>query len=297
MITGYYVIKDGDKEISRTNNLITTIGKRHILDYLANKVTDRNRYIGIGIGSTTATVADYKLDFEIGKYKVYTSTVDYSSGTIIMKAELPLQLAATITEMALFPGFGTTRQYDSKVITFFNSDVSWSEGQYITDSAVSKINNTSYQITATSGSTVTSVSSNLSILFTGYSTLDSMSFAFYQNDQNLDYIDFKFYTTDSDYYTYRLAGTTSVGLRIVNVPLATLLATTTGSPTGSIAKVSIGVKAKTSTNTTVDFDGIRINDNDTYVQESGAISRAVLSTPVIKEFGRILDLEYRLVIQ
>ena len=65
----------------------------------------------------------------------------------------------------------------------------------------------------------------------------------------------------------------------------------------SINKISISVKASGTTSSSVDFDGIRINDNDTYVQETGIISRAVLSTPIIKEFGRVLDLEYRLVIQ
>ena len=69
MISGYYVIKDGDKEIARTPNLVTNIGKRHILNYLADKIADRGRFIAIGIGSTAANVADSKLEFEVNKYK------------------------------------------------------------------------------------------------------------------------------------------------------------------------------------------------------------------------------------
>lgn len=296
MIYGYYVVKDGNKEIARSNNIITNMGKRYILNYFADKISDRSRYIGIGIGSSAATVNDYKLNFEINKYDVISSTVDFSSDTIILKAQLPIQLSATISEMGLFPGIRNARQADNAVVTFFNNDVSWSEGLYIESSTNSKINNTSFKIDATSGSTVTAVSSDLQFDFFGYSTADSLSLAFYQNDANLDYIDLFLHTTETDYYSYRIDGTSSSGHRIVEIPLVDLFANSVGNPTDFISKFKIAVKANSSTNTSVDFDGMRVNDNDTYVQETGAISRAVLASPITKEFGRILDLEYRLVI-
>lgn len=296
MMYGYYVIKDGDKEIARSNNLITNMGKRYILNYFADKISDRSRYIGIGIGSIAATVNDYKLGFEINKYDVISSTVDFSSNTIILKAQLPIQLSAVISEMGLFPGIRNARQSDNAVVTFFNNDVSWSEGSYIESSANSKINSTSFRIESNSGSTVTAVSSDLQFDFFGYSTVDSLSLAFYQNDVNLDYIDLFLHTTETDYYSYRIEGTASSGHRIVEIPLVDLFANSVGNPTDFITKFKIAVKANSSTNTAVDFDGMRVNDNDTYVQETGAISRAVLASPITKEFGRILDLEYRLVI-
>jgi hypothetical protein len=296
MITGYYVIKDGDKELCRSKNIITSIGKRHILNYLADKVTDRSRYIGIGIGSASPTSADYKLQFEINKYQVYTSTIDYSSNVIIMKAQLPLQLAATISELALFPGVSTSRAAEDRVITFFNNDASWTNGSYISESANSKINNTSFQIESSNGSIVTAASTDIPFDVSGYSTDDSISIAFKQNDVNLQYIDISFSSSDTDYYKYRINGTSVIGHRIVEVPLVDFFANPVGDPKDSISKISITVKANASTSTSVDFDGMRINDNDTYIQETGAISRAALINPIVKEFGRILDLEYRLVI-
>ena len=296
MITGYYVVKDGDKEISRSNNVVTTIGKRHILNYLADKISDRSRSIGVGIGSSTAIQADYKLEFEINKYKVYTSTIDYANNTIIMKAQLPLQLAATISELALFPGASSERSADSRVITFFNNDATWTNGLYISESTNSKINNTSFQVTSSNGTAVVATSTDIPFDISGYSTDDSISLAFKQSDANLQRIVIKLYSSDTDYYSYTINGTASVGHRIVEVPLVDFLANPVGDPKDSISKISIEVKANTSTTSVVDFDGIRINDNDTYVQETGAISRAALSVPIIKEFGRILDLEYRLVI-
>ena len=295
MINGYYVIKDGDKEIVRSNNLITNMGKRHILEYLANKVANRSRYIGIGIGTTAANVADKKLQFEINKYPVYSYTIDYQNSTIIMKAELPLQLAATISELGLFPGSAPGRDSDSKIITFFNNDIVWSNGSYQNESANSKINSTSFKIEASSGGTVSAVSSNLAFDFTNYSVDDSFSIAFYQADENLDYIDLIFYSSDTDYYTYRIEGTASAAHRVVDIPLGNLFGSNTGSPNENIIKFGISVKANSGQSTSVDFDGMRINDNDTYVLESGVISRAVLATPIVKEFGRILDLEYRMV--
>ena len=296
MITGYYVIKDGDKELCRSKNIITNIGKRHILNYLADKVTDRSRYIGIGIGSASPTSADYKLQFEINKYQVYTSTIDYSSNVIIMKAQLPLQLAATISELALFPGVSTSRAAEDRVITFFNNDASWTNGSYISESANSKINNTSFQIESSNGAIVTSSSTDIPFDISGYSTDDSISIAFKQNDENLQYVDISFSSSDTDYYKYRINGTSVIGHRIVEVPLVDFFANPVGDPKDSISKISITVKANASTSTSVDFDGMRINDNDTYIQETGAISRAALINPIVKEFGRILDLEYRLVI-
>ena len=297
MITGYYVIKDGDKELSRSNNIITNVGKRHILNYLADKVSDRTRSIGIGIGSSSPSSLDYKLNFEISKYRVYTSTIDYANSTIIMKAQLPLQLAATISEIALFPGSSGDRSADNKVLTFFNNDATWTNGQYVSDSSNSKINNTSFQMLSAAGTPITATSADIPFTIDGYSTDDSMSIAFKQNDANLDYIDIVLYSSDTDYYSYRIAGTNVVGHRIVEIPLVALLATPVGDPQDTISKIAIRVKSLSSTNTSVDFDGIRINDNDTYVQETGSISRATLSIPIVKEFGRILDLEYRLVIQ
>lgn len=294
MISGYYVIKDGDREISRSNNLITNLGKRHILEYIANKVANRSRYIGIGIGTTAANVSDKRLGFEINKYEVYSYTIDYLNSTIIMKAELPLQLSATINELGLFPGSAPGRDFDSRVITFFNNDVIWSNGSYVADSSNSKINSTSFQIVSTGGSVVSAVSSNLTFDFSNYSVDDSLSLAFRQNDENLDYIDLIFYSSDTNYYTYRIEGTAAIAHRVVDIPLGNLFAATTGSPNDNIIKFGISVKANAGETSSVDFDGMRINDNDTYVLDSGVISRAVLGTPINKEFGRVLDIEYRM---
>lgn len=295
MITGYYVIKDGDVEIARTPNLVTDIGKRHILNYLADKIANRSRYIGIGIGSTAASASDKKLQFEINKYFVFNNSIDYTNNTIVMKAELPMQLAATISEVGLFPGSSGQNAFDSKTITLFNNDVVWSAGSYVENSSNSKINNTSFQIQATGGGTVTAKSSNLTFDLNGYSTADSMSIAFYQGDTNLQYIDLIMYKTDSDYYYYRINGG-SAGHRIVEIPMSDIVSNAVGSPNASISKFGLAVKANTGTSTTVDFDGLRINDNDTNVLDHGIISRAVLGTPITKEFGRVLDIEYRLVV-
>jgi hypothetical protein len=278
--------------------MITNVGKRHMLNYIANKLPDRSRYIGIGIGSTAANVSDTRLEFEINKYKVYTSYIDYANNTIIMKAELPIQLSATITEIGLFPGSSAMNAYDSKFITFFNNDVIWSNGTYIDDSAVSKINKTSFKVTANSGASVLAKSSSLPADMTGYSNDDSLSIAFYENDTNLDYIELVLYSSDNNYYTYRIEGANTVGHRVVQIPFSSIITqnNTTGSPTLNIENFGLRVKANSSTNTSVDFDGLRVNDNDTFVEENGIISRAVLATPIQKEFGSLLDIEYRLVV-
>jgi hypothetical protein len=73
-----------------------------------------------------------------------------------------------------------------------------------------------------------------------------------------------------------------------------LLAGQTGTPDAtSISKISIIVTSSSST-TTVYFDGLRINDEDTFDPTYGVIGRSVLATSLVKTAGRQVDIEYRL---
>jgi hypothetical protein len=51
---------------------------------------------------------------------------------------------------------------------------------------------------------------------------------------------------------------------------------------------------KSGAQSTVGMDGLRINDEDSFDPTYGLISRSVLSTPLTKVIGRLVDVEYRM---
>jgi hypothetical protein len=73
-----------------------------------------------------------------------------------------------------------------------------------------------------------------------------------------------------------------------------VFANVVGSPSKSTI-TKIGIELLPSTGfTEVLFDGIRINDEDTFDPIYGLISRSILSTPLNKFNGRQVDIEYKL---
>jgi len=74
----------------------------------------------------------------------------------------------------------------------------------------------------------------------------------------------------------------------------TLFSNAVGSPQkNNITKIGILITPSSGISQ-VFFDGIRINDEDTFDPIYGLISRSILSTPLTKLNGRQVDIEYKL---
>jgi hypothetical protein len=131
----------------------------------------------------------------------------------------------------------------------------------------------------------------------GYGSNDSLTLAYRQSDNNLDYVFVRLYSSDVDYYEIRFDGT-SIGNKLSNILLKDIYDNTygynSGTPTQDVIKISVGAKANSATTSSVLFDGLRINDEDTFRIDYGMISRSVLSTPQVKSLGKQMDIEYRL---
>jgi hypothetical protein len=105
------------------------------------------------------------------------------------------------------------------------------------------------------------------------------------------------YDSNNNYYEIRYAGDVSTGDKIKSLTLNNLYSSGYGSglpDQTSIVKIGVGVKAKSSGATTVLFDGLRINDEDAFRTDYGLISRSVLTTPIVKTFGKQMVIEYRI---
>ena len=130
----------------------------------------------------------------------------------------------------------------------------------------------------------------------GYTATDSLSLAYNQENTNLDSITFKFYSSDSSYYSATFAGAASVTEpnKIAKVLFSTLTANNAYADLSSIIKIGVVVTAKSSGQAVVYLDALRIDDEDTFNANFGLISRSVLSSPLEKIAGKPVDVEYRI---
>jgi len=306
---GEYIFYDNDKEIYRSKNLLTKFGKRYLTQYLASQSNTNLKDIALGVGSTAATVNDTQLGFEFYKSPVSMSSIDIqtSSSTglstygVVYKTTIPVDVAGIINEVGLFPAvsLGST-DYASNSISTFEDNQSWTDslGAYpsTTTTPFPKIG-TSYLSIGASASQSKEYFYNFNIDVSGYSALDSLTLAYYQSDTNLDYVFVRMYDSNNNYYEIRYAGDLSVGYKIKSLTLNNLYSSGFGSGVPdqtAIVKISCGVKAKSSGATAGLFDGMRINDEDSFRTDYGMISRSVLTTPITKSLGKQMVIEYRL---
>ena len=308
-VYGEYVFYEGSKEVCRSKNLITKFGKRYLTQYLAGQSNTNLKSIALGVGSTSATVNDTQLGFEFYKSPVSMSSIDIqtSSSTgistygVVYKTTLPVDVAGIINEVGLFPSVSlSSTDYASNSISTFEDNQSWTDSVGVAATSVTtpfpKIG-TSYLSIGSSSSQLKEYFYNFNIDISGYSALDSLTLAYYQSDTNLDYIFVRTYDSNNNYYEIRFPGSVTAGYKINSLTLNNLYSSGFGSGTpdqSSIVKVSVGTKAKASGATTVLFDGLRINDEDSFRTDYGMISRSVLTTPIVKSLGKEMIIEYRL---
>jgi len=310
---GTYIFYEDGKEIYRSNNLLTKFGKRYLTQYLAGTNGIQAKDIAIGIGTTTPTENDTQLDFEFYKSRasVQSADIQTSSATgltsyaVVYKTTLPVDVSGYINEVGLFPSIGfNDTDYQSKIISTFENNVFWLDGsspatQVSTPSP--SIGTKWISLTSTSG-VAKQYTYTTELDLSGYSSEDSITLSYRQSDANLQYVFIRFYSSDSDYYEARFNGS-SIGTKLAklnlrylydNISQSNSAGFNSGSPKPSIIKISVGAKANASLTTNVLFDGLRINDEDSFRTDYGMISRSVLSSPQIKTLGKEMDIEYRL---
>jgi hypothetical protein len=290
--------------------MITKFGKRFITSYLANGLNFNSKDIAVGIGSLAATVNDTDLQFEFYRSGITLGSIDIQTNTstgqttyaVVYKTTLPTDVEGIISEIGIFPtAFAQNTDYSSKYISSFENISYWfdSNGNQPTKvlTPTPKIGSSFFSVSATNGG---SKSYSIDTIFdiSGYGVEDSISFAFYQSDLNLDYVYARFYSSASNYKEVRFFGDTSVGHKVLTYKLSNLFNsafTSTGTTEfANIIKIEVGAKAKTSLSTTVLLDGLRLNDDDRYNPQYGLISRSVLSTPIVKTLGVEMDIEYKI---
>ncbi len=294
--------------------MITKFGKRFLTNYLAGNISFPEKELALGIGSTAANVDgnDTRLEFEFYRVPVKLTSIDITevSGSFVYKAvfvaTIPQDMAGIVSEIALYPASRTSiNNFDSKFISSFENNVLWEDSTGSNPQIV--LNNSTY--TFKIGETAVLIQSPLSTAkeyktvtgtldLSGYSINDSLSIAYKKVDDNLSNIRVKFYSSDTQYCYVDFTPASGAGDRIQSVSLSTLFSNTSTTPPDfkNIINLGVEVTATSGGTTSVYFDGIRINDEDTFDPSYGMISRSVLTGGdiITKPSGRQVDVEYKL---
>jgi hypothetical protein len=272
----------------------------------------------ISSGSSTAAGSfvsdiDTRLGFEFYKMPITLASTDIqtsggsTSYAVIYKGTIPQDVSGVISEVGIYPSaMYSTNNFDSKFISDFSNYLNWYTlgGTYPqVTSTDAKIGSDMLKMTAYPspyneyGPTYASETyySNLYLDLSGYSVNDTFKLAYYKHDTNLTNMTISFYSSDYDYYTLLIAPKSGTGYKISDdISLADL--SVYGTPDKSnIVKVSINLVSQDNLETSVSFDGLRINDEDTFNPGYGIISRSILDSPYLTKLaGRQVDVEYKL---
>jgi hypothetical protein len=293
--------------------MITKFGKRFLTDFIAGNSTFNSRDIALGIGTTVATENDTRLEFEFYRLPVSLGSInieDNGSGGFnyfaIYKTTIPQDVSGVISEIGLYPGQrSSTNFYDSKFITSFENNYTWLDlsnnspqlkANNTTDPFLSKIGEHMVQFDVAQSTSKEYVNSIVNIDLSGYSVNDSLTLAYKKKDNNVTKIRVKLYSSDTQYYYADFTPTSGTGDKIQSISMSSVfsnISSTAPDPT-NITKIGIEVTAGSGGASTVYFDGLRINDEDTFDPSYGLISRSILTTPLQKTSGRPVDIEYKL---
>jgi hypothetical protein len=307
MLKGRYIFSENGKEIYRSENIITLYGKRFLTNFIAGNITDSEKDIAFGIDSTAATQLDTRLGFEFYRLPVeFGSTDIYSDENgikyfVVYKTVLPVDVAGAIKEIGTYPSRRTSsNSFDSKFISDFSDAFAWKDsslfnpeisttGALVGEDVLNFVSGigTEKEYTCTINETD----------FSGYSVNDSIRLSYYKNDNNLEKIKIRFYSSDIAYYEVEVIDNTGTGNKISDDILLSVLYAGANSENPDISKINkigIVVVPKSGVQSTVGMDGLRINDEDSFDPTYGLISRSVLSTPLVKTIGRLVDVEYRM---
>lgn len=293
--------------------MITKFGKRFLTSYLAGMVNSQTKDIAFGIDSTAVQTNgnDTRLGFEFYRIPVSFGSIDIqtdgsgnSTYSVVYQATIPQDVSGIIKEIGIYPSTkSSVNNYDSKFIADFENNLMWFKSD---DSNPELVASTTSSIKPRVGSYFSkiAVSASQSAEFTcsysgldlsGYTSSDSLSLAYNQENTNLDSITFKFYSSDSSYYSATFTGSASVTEpnKIAKILFSTLSANNVYADLASIVKIGVVVTAKSSGQAVVYLDALRIDDEDTFDANFGLISRSVV-TPIEKIAGKPVDIEYRI---
>jgi hypothetical protein len=269
--------------------MITKFGKRFLTNVIAGNISNLNKDLAIGIDSTAATENNTRLGFEFYRTPVLFGSTDIQSSnnsstySVIFKTTIPQDVEGYINEIGLYPSARSSiNSYDSKFITDFESYLNWADENGFKagfDTGNARIGTNTLIMQSNNGET-NEYFYNIGLFdISGYSVNDSLRLAYYKYDNHLEFIKIRFYSTDTEYFETTITPGSGLGHHITNDILMSNIfnnATQIAPDKTAIVKIGIILVPSTGTITYVGFDGLRINDEDTFDAIYGLIARSVV---------------------
>lgn len=252
---------------------------------------------------------DTRLDFEFYRLPVAFGSTDIQTTSnittykVVYKTILPQDIAGQISEIGLYPSTRiSTNNYDSKFLSDFTDPLTWIASDGSTGISVDNTDLVTYSKIGNSGVRLSSdVATAKEYFYTispldisGYSVNDSIKLAYYKDNADLQNIKVRLYNTSTDYFEATITDASGTGYKISDdISMSTFYAGGSGSPDKTnINKIGIVITPKTGLTSSVVFDGLRINDEDTFDPNFGLVSRSLFDTTLSKLAGRRVDIEY-----
>jgi hypothetical protein len=271
--------------------MITKFGKRFLTNQIAGNVPNLNKDIAIGIDLSAESENDTRLGFEFYRVPVSFGTVDIqtSSGnstySVIFKATVPQDVEGHINEIGIYPSTRSSiNNFDSKFITDFGTYTDWTDAEgfkadYLTNNV--RIGN-NILIMQSNGNAANEYKYDIGNLdLSGYSINDTIKLAYFKQDNNLSSIKIRFYSSNTQYFETTITPSAGTGNKLTaDIPMSDVFngATSVSPDKSGINKIGIIITPSGSETTYVGFDGLRINDEDTFDPIFGLISRSRVVT-------------------
>ena len=297
---GTYVFKQNDIEIGRSSNLITSNGRKMILQFLAGARQDWAVDMAIGAMPTpTPSISDTQLNFETSRYPVTlktfisANTIASNPDLILVRATLPIDLSANIYEIGLYAvgnSLYSTSTRNNIVLTNFSDLTNWnSTGTVIFNSYVAQGYSSprigSYSVSFLPSSTYRN--SNLSIGFSHYTPNDSLQILAFNTTAGT--INVTITDVSGISQTIPFTTTSNSGYSVISSAFDQSV-----SSTNSIVNFTnvTSISIATSSGTYATIDSIKVSSANEISVEESLVSKSVLSSPIPKNPNVALDVEY-----
>lgn len=298
---GTYVFKQSGLEIGRSENLITTNGRKILLQYLAGVKSDWASDLCIGALNTSVSSADIELNFETARVPVTLKTYQSATGSnpdlIVVRGTLPENLYANIYEVGLYPEHRSTdvSNRSNQIITDFSDLTNWyasvnnntqnisNQGTvYLTGfmpQAAASPRIGGFSIGMAPNTLYTNNTFNFSLL--GYTNVDTLQILAYNTVSGNLTITMVDNYNNSYVFTYTLQNNSNYQSLNVNMPSNIY-------NSNQITSISIA----TDNTSSLTIDAIKTSVTQELSSTDYIISKSLLTTPIAKIYGTPLDIEY-----
>lgn len=244
---------------------------------------------------------------------ISSGTITFTARKAIIRASLPEDVAAYIYELGVFTSIQSLNSggYDSNIITAFDEDIisgdttTWLAGTGVSSvtgvpsstnrAGLKNIRVTTGNATIIGSSSLTpTVPGNLNIDLTGYGINDTVKIMVHNASSTAGSFTITLY--DNQDTPQSISWTESITNTIGSYIKKKKLADWTGIGGTFNFNVSAIKISSASAGTTLIFDALTIDNTDPTETTYGLVSRTVLSSPISKQAGESLDVQYELML-